>query len=70
MNTLLRNSFKSIRSLALLNNVTKPVQTRAYNMLFKNKLNPQSMAMTITDSSINCKCNCAGMSQLHTKGKI
>lgn len=72
MNTLIRNSVRSIRSLALFNNVTKSVQSRAYRMVMMNNQNLTSNTSVsiLLNPSIHYKCKCSGITQMHTKGKI
>lgn len=68
MNTFLRASVRSIRSLAILPNIGKTIQNRSiYHMVNRNNF-ASNTAIAITHPSMNCKCGCSGMSKMHTKG--
>lgn len=68
MNTILRSSIRSIRSLTNLSGMTKTVQNRMFHVLNRQSF-ASNTAVQLTNPSINCKCGCAGMSKIHTKGK-
>lgn len=70
MNTFIRASVRSIRSLAVLSHVGKNIQNRSiYHMVNRHNF-ASNTAISITHPSLNCKCGCAGMSKIHTKGKL
>jgi len=66
MNTILRSSMRSIRCLTA---TSKLIQNRTiYHMVNRQQL-ACSTAIQVQSPSIYCKCGCAGMSKLHTKGE-
>lgn len=67
MNTLLRSSFRSIRSLTNIPFLGKREFTRTITHLVNR--NDFTKVINIHQPSLNCKCGCAGLSKLHTKGK-
>lgn len=71
MNTIIRSSFRSIRSLASLSTPLKSIQNRTIFHMVSNQ-NRQGFAsipaLQLNNPSFNCKCGCAGMSKIHTKG--
>lgn len=69
MNTILRSSIRSIRSLTSLPTMAKTIQSRSiYHMVNKQSFASNS-AIKVVNPSFNCTCGCAGMSKIHTKGK-
>ncbi|XP_070497440.1 complement component 1 Q subcomponent-binding protein, mitochondrial [Chironomus tepperi] len=70
MNSILRTSVRSIRSLVTLPKITKTIQNRSiYHMVVSRNNFASNTAITLTNPSINCKCGCGGMSKMHTKGE-
>jgi len=69
MNTILRSSLRSIRSLTSLTTIAKSVQNRTIYHMVNRQSFASNTSIQVHSPSINCKCGCAGMSQIHTKGE-
>jgi len=69
MNALIRSSVRSVRSLASLTSMTKSIQNRTIFHMVNRQSFASNSAFQLHNPSINCKCGCAGMSKIHTKGE-
>lgn len=70
MNTILRSTVRSIRSLTSLPTMVKPMQTRTIFHMVNRQSFASNTFVHVHSPSLNCKCGCAGMSKIHTKGKL
>lgn len=70
MNTILRSSVRSIRSLTSFTSIAKSIQNRTIYHMVNRQSFASNTAIQLANPSISCKCGCAGMSKIHTKGKL